>query len=43
VLYPGATHDFDDPGDRRQSIPANVAASADAQKRAIGFVERTTK
>ena len=43
VLYPGATHDFDDPGQRRQSIPANAAASADAQKRAIGFVEGMTK
>jgi dienelactone hydrolase len=43
VLYPGATHDFDDPGRKRQSIPANAAASADARKRAIGFVETLTK
>ncbi|MBR0692904.1 dienelactone hydrolase family protein [Bradyrhizobium lablabi] len=39
LLYPGATHDFDDPGRGRQSNPANAAALADAQKRVIGFVE----
>jgi dienelactone hydrolase len=43
VLYPGATHDFDDPGSRRQSVPANAAASADARKRAIAFVQAATK
>lgn len=40
VLYPGATHGFDDPGRRRQSIPANRSALEDALKRAIAFVER---
>ena len=40
VLYPGATHGFDDPGRRRQSIPGNRAALEDALKRAIAFVER---
>ena len=40
VLYPGATHGFDDPGNRHQSIPANRSALEDALKRAIAFVER---
>ncbi|NOJ40597.1 dienelactone hydrolase family protein [Bradyrhizobium sp. WSM 1791] len=40
VLYPGATHGFDDPGRRRQSIPGNRSALEDAMKRAIAFVER---
>jgi dienelactone hydrolase len=39
VLYPGATHGFDDPGRRRQAIPGNRAALQDALKRAIMFVE----
>jgi carboxymethylenebutenolidase len=30
VLYPGATHDFDDPGKEHRSDPANVAAANDA-------------
>ncbi|UGY14005.1 dienelactone hydrolase family protein [Bradyrhizobium septentrionale] len=38
VLYPGATHDFDDPGQRRQSNPANNAALKDAMIRAIAAV-----
>ncbi|KRR16309.1 dienelactone hydrolase [Bradyrhizobium lablabi] len=40
VLYPGATHGFDDPGRSHQSIPGNRAALEDALKRAIAFVER---
>jgi carboxymethylenebutenolidase len=36
-LYPGATHDFDDPGRRRQSVDGNVAAKADATKEAPAF------
>ena len=40
VLYPGATHGFDDPGRSRQSIPGNRSALEDALKRAIAFVER---
>jgi carboxymethylenebutenolidase len=40
TLYPGATHDFDDPGQRRQSLPDNVAAKDDAMARALAFVER---
>ena len=41
VLYPGATHGFDDPGRSHQSIPGNRAALADALKRALAFVERS--
>jgi dienelactone hydrolase len=37
VLYPGATHDFDDPGSKRQSVAANVSAKADATARAQQF------
>jgi len=36
-LYPGATHDFDDPGRSRQAVAANVAAKADATARAVAF------
>ena len=39
TLYPGATHDFDDPGERRQSLPENAAAKDDAMARALAFVE----
>jgi carboxymethylenebutenolidase len=37
VLYPGATHDFDDPGEERHSVAANRAASDDAHRRAEAF------
>jgi dienelactone hydrolase len=36
-LYPGATHGFDDPSTRRQTIEANAAATEDAVKRAVRF------
>jgi carboxymethylenebutenolidase len=36
-LYPGATHDFDDPGRKRQSIDGNVAAKTDAMEQAPAF------
>jgi carboxymethylenebutenolidase len=36
TLYPGAAHDFDDPGEKRQEVPGNVAAKVDAMKRAAG-------
>jgi len=39
-LYPGATHDFDDPGPHRQGVDANVAAKADALPRAQAFFSR---
>jgi dienelactone hydrolase len=38
-LYPGATHDFDDPGEKRQAVPGNVAAKADAMAKAAAVVE----
>lgn len=38
ILYPGATHDFDDPGEKHQSIPGNAAAKADAMSRVIAIV-----
>jgi dienelactone hydrolase len=34
VLYPGATHDFDDPGRSRQALIANASAKDDAMARA---------
>jgi dienelactone hydrolase len=37
TLYPGATHDFDDPGSERRSNPANVAATSDVMPRAAAF------
>ncbi len=39
MLYQGATHDFDDPGEKRQSVPQNAAAKDDAMKRALATVE----
>ena len=39
VLYPGATHGFDDPGAKRQSLPANRTASADAFRRALAGLQ----
>jgi carboxymethylenebutenolidase len=39
TTYPGATHDFDDPGEWRQSVEANVAADEDAIPRAEAFVK----
>jgi carboxymethylenebutenolidase len=36
-LYPGATHDFDDPGRKRQSVDGNVTAKADALEQAPAF------
>jgi dienelactone hydrolase len=36
-LYPGATHDFDDPGRKWQSVDGNVAAKADALEEAPAF------
>ena len=39
-LYDGASHGFDDPGRRRQSVPANAAAAEDARDRAVAFFFR---
>ena len=43
TLYPGATHDFDDPGERRQAVPGNQAAKADAMARAAAVIDATGK
>ena len=39
TLYPGATHDFDDPGEKRQSVPGNAAAKADVMGKAVAIVK----
>ncbi len=39
TLYPGATHDFDDPGAKRQRVPGNQAAKADAMARAAAVID----
>lgn len=38
TTYPGATHDFDDPSVRRQSVPGNQAALEDVRLRAATIV-----
>ena len=40
VWYEAATHAFDDPGKRRQSVAANRTARADAMQRAAEFFAR---
>lgn len=40
TLYPGATHGFDDPGAKRQSIEANAAATEDAVEKALKSISR---
>jgi carboxymethylenebutenolidase len=40
TLYPDATHGFDDPGEKRQRVEANAAASDDAIKRGLRFFAR---
>ena len=42
-LYIGATHDFDDPGEKRQGVPANVTAKADAMKKAAAVIDSFDK
>ena len=39
TIYPGATHDFDDPGRKRQGVDANVQASADAVPKTLAFIK----
>jgi carboxymethylenebutenolidase len=36
-VYPGAEHNFDDPGKKKQAIPANEHATEDAMRRAEKF------
>lgn len=43
TLYPGAEHDFDDPGTKRQSEAANAAAKADAADKAVAFIADVMK
>jgi carboxymethylenebutenolidase len=43
VVYPGATHSFDDPGRRRQSLQANAEATRDAEDRAVRFFAEQLK
>jgi len=38
TVYPQATHDFDDPGQKRQSVAANAAAVADSMPKAAAFM-----
>ena len=38
TVYPGATHDFDDPGKQRQGVAANASARSAAVARAAAFV-----
>ena len=38
TIYPGATHDFDDPGEKRQDVPGNQAAKAESMAKAAAFV-----
>lgn len=40
TVYPGATHDFDEPSSRRMSAPGNRAAMDDALVKALAFLER---
>ena len=37
--YEGATHDFDDPGDKRQAVEANRKAKDDVMRRAAGLLD----
>lgn len=37
ALYPGAVHGFDEPGKKRQGIPADAAATADVREKAGTF------
>jgi carboxymethylenebutenolidase len=37
IVYPGASHNFDDPSKSKQSIPANHNATEDAMRRAESF------
>ncbi|MGZ6039578.1 MAG: hypothetical protein ACXWKR_12980, partial [Phenylobacterium sp.] len=38
-VYPGATHDFDDPANHRQDSPANASARADATDIVTAFFD----
>ena len=37
-IYPRATHDFDDPGEKRQGVEANATARSDAVPRTLAYM-----
>src|SRR5664279_154693 len=39
IVYPGASHNFDDPSKSKQSIPANQQATEDAMRQADAFFQ----
>jgi dienelactone hydrolase len=41
TFYPGATHNFDDPGRKRQKVDANASAREDVLVRAKTFFANT--
>ena len=43
TAYPNATHDFDDPGEKRRSVAANAAAVADSMPKAAAFMGQYLK
>jgi dienelactone hydrolase len=43
IFYPGASHDFDDPGRKRQDDPANAAAKAAAMAKAATVIDGYAK
>jgi carboxymethylenebutenolidase len=43
TVYPQATHDFDDPGEKRRSVAANVSALIDATAKADAFMRQYLK
>jgi dienelactone hydrolase len=43
TVYPGATHDFDDPGEKRQEVPGNQAAKAESMAKAAAFIAGLSK
>jgi dienelactone hydrolase len=42
-IYEGATHDFDDPGRKRQSVPENAIAASQAIPATLAFVQGLTQ
>jgi carboxymethylenebutenolidase len=42
-VYPGAGHNYDDPGEKKQSVPANHAATEDTFRRAEAYFARLLK
>jgi carboxymethylenebutenolidase len=42
-VYPGAQHNYDDPGTKKQSVAANKAATEDTFRRAEAFFGRYLK